>query len=770
MATSGTLVSLGDTAPTTDPWNLVAVEVRAAVPAAPVLDQRVSASATGASSVTSPAVTTTSAGEMVLALVSISGPHTAAQSATVTGAGLTWSRAAYADVANTGNGGTAEVWQAFASSVLSAATVTATGSLSGYDASITIATFSGAPAPSIGVEAGGASSTGAPTMSVTTSAANSVVWGVGYDRTSATSHTPAIGQSLASQLLDTTDGSTQWAQSTTGPVATKGTIVRFGDSAPTTDAWNMAVVEVRPGTVTLAADQSATTDAVTHSTVVSPSLTTTAANELIVAFVSLAGPVGSAQSVASVTGGGLTWTRAARSNTSSATYGGSAEVWQAYATSVLSGATVTATPTISGFDGSITVATFTGARSTLGATATSGAATGAPTTSLTTAANGSLVWGAGTDGTAATARTAITGQALVSQWLDTSGAATTWAQRVSAPVPTSGTVVSLGDSAPTADSFNLAAVEIVPATSGSATTYGYDTRGNRTSVTPPGGPAVALGYDQANRLTSYGTAATYAYNGDGLRMSKTVSGTTTQFSWDQSGDLLADGANSYIYGPGGVAIEQVDGSGNVTYLHQDQLGSTRLLTNSSGGVVATYTYDAYGSTMAKTGTASTPLGYAGQYTDPESGLIYLRARYYDPATGQFLSRDPAVSMTGEPYSYAVDNPLNRTDPSGALVVGTCGTFSVGFLIHFTTTGCVATDFSNVGLIGTVGAGGSTPTLSSTAGAFVSDAQSLADLAGLSVCVGLRRWRSGWGRARRRGECLCVHRLQGDQRFRGGRLW
>lgn len=272
---------------------------------------------------------------------------------------------------------------------------------------------------------------------------------------------------------------------------------------------------------------------------------------------------------------------------------------------------------------------------TLGATATNGAATGAPTTSLTTTVGGSLVWGAGTDGTAATARTPNVGQALANQWLDTSGVDTTWVQRVLAPVPTSGTVVSLGDSAPTADSFNLTAVEIVPATSGLATTYGYDTRGNRTSVTPPGGPAVALGYDQANRLTSYGTTATYAYNGDGLRMSKTVSGTTTSFAWDQSGGLpllLSDSTSSYIYGAGGLPVEQIDGSGNVTYFHADQLGSTRLLTNSSGGVVATYTYDAYGNTTAKTGTASTPLGYAGQYADLESGLIYLRARYYDPST------------------------------------------------------------------------------------------------------------------------------------------
>ncbi len=62
-----------------------------------------------------------------------------------------------------------------------------------------------------------------------------------------------------------------------------------------------------------------------------------------------------------------------------------------------------------------------------------------------------------------------------------------------------------------------------------ATTYTYDIRGNRTKITPPSGSATNLSYDQANRLTAYGAAATYTYNGDGLRMSKAVSGSTSQF-------------------------------------------------------------------------------------------------------------------------------------------------------------------------------------------------------------------------------------------------
>ena len=64
------------------------------------------------------------------------------------------------------------------------------------------------------------------------------------------------------------------------------------------------------------------------------------------------------------------------------------------------------------------------------------------------------------------------------------------------------------------------------------------------------------------------------------------------------------------------------------------------------------------------GTATTPLQYAGQYTDAESGLVYMRARYYDPATAQFLTVDPLVNITLTPYSYVDDSPLDSSDPSG----------------------------------------------------------------------------------------------------------
>ena len=129
--------------------------------------------------------------------------------------------------------------------------------------------------------------------------------------------------------------------------------------------------------------------------------------------------------------------------------------------------------------------------------------------------------------------------------------------------------------------------------------------------------------------------------------------------------ILSDGTNSYIYGPGGLPVEQINSGGTVTYLHHDQAGSTRLLTGSTGTVTGKCTYSAYGTPTCE-GTTTTPLGYDAQYTSVDTGLIYMRARVYDPATAQFLSVDPLKAITDEPYSYAGDNPLNRSDPTGLL--------------------------------------------------------------------------------------------------------
>ena len=124
---------------------------------------------------------------------------------------------------------------------------------------------------------------------------------------------------------------------------------------------------------------------------------------------------------------------------------------------------------------------------------------------------------------------------------------------------------------------------------------------------------------------------------------------------------------SYVYGRTRLILEQINTTtGIVLYLHHDQQRSIRLVTSSTGTEEASYTYDAYGNTTGTTGTAKTPLGFDAQYTSTDTGLIYLRARTYDPATAQFLSVDPLAGLTRAPYTYTEDNPVNAGDPSGLL--------------------------------------------------------------------------------------------------------
>jgi RHS repeat-associated protein len=223
---------------------------------------------------------------------------------------------------------------------------------------------------------------------------------------------------------------------------------------------------------------------------------------------------------------------------------------------------------------------------------------------------------------------------------------------------------------------------------GTGVTYGYDKLGERIKSAPESGPATSYKYDQAGNLIAVERPAegkvpaigeSYTYNGAGLRASQTVSGTKSYLTWDESGGLpllLNDGQTSYIYGPGGLPVEQIS-SEKAAFYHHDQLGSTRMLTNSSGSSTGKFSYGAYGGLSGSSGEQTTPLGFAGQYTNAQSGLQYLQARGYDPVTGQFMTSDPLASdpqghFSGSPYGYGNENPLQYVDPSGACGVGSVG--------------------------------------------------------------------------------------------------
>lgn len=209
------------------------------------------------------------------------------------------------------------------------------------------------------------------------------------------------------------------------------------------------------------------------------------------------------------------------------------------------------------------------------------------------------------------------------------------------------------------------------------------------------------------------TTTTYGYNRDGLRMCKYAGSSTqpcqqggvTQYLWDISGSLpllLKDGAIAYIYGPGGLPVEQVNTSATY-WFHHDQVGSTRLITNSTATTPhpATYTYDPFGGIASITESITNPFRFAGQYQDSESALYYLRDRYYDPSTGQFLSVDRIIIATRSPYRYVGNNPLNALDVTGLACatficsggVGVGGTVGAGAGI----AGAQATGSANVGV-------------------------------------------------------------------------
>lgn len=228
-----------------------------------------------------------------------------------------------------------------------------------------------------------------------------------------------------------------------------------------------------------------------------------------------------------------------------------------------------------------------------------------------------------------------------------------------------------------------------------ATTYSYD-RADRiaSATTPTSGTSYtvdavgnmtmrgsdALSYDQANRLTGINFSspstldASYAYDGDGKRTSKTVGSTTTSYVYDANRSLpvlLEDGSRRYVWGLG-LAYE-VEASAALVY-HVDGLGSVRAITNASKAVVQTYETDEFGVPITASGGSTQPFTFTGEQRDPESSFVYLRDRQYDPALGRFISRDSVVGHSGNPqslnrFAYVQSNPVNYADPSGHDVLG-----------------------------------------------------------------------------------------------------
>ncbi len=215
--------------------------------------------------------------------------------------------------------------------------------------------------------------------------------------------------------------------------------------------------------------------------------------------------------------------------------------------------------------------------------------------------------------------------------------------------------------------------------------YFYDNNGNQTYANKEqlmlpaqvdfrvqirkSGDASSYEYDGLNRLTKAdinGKISTYTYNGDNLRQSKTVDRVTTSHIYngmdivqekDQQGAVMA----SY-YRAGSQIISSNTGGSSHYYIYNGQGNVTNLL-DSNGAVEASYDFDAFGNQLTPSPQVYNPFRYNGEYTDEETGYTYLRARYYAPNTGRFISEDPIRSGSNW-YIYCYNSPITFVDPSG----------------------------------------------------------------------------------------------------------
>jgi len=262
----------------------------------------------------------------------------------------------------------------------------------------------------------------------------------------------------------------------------------------------------------------------------------------------------------------------------------------------------------------------------------------------------------------------------------------------------------------TASNFTYDALyELTQVTQGANTTesYTYDPVGNRLSslgLSP-------YNYNTSNELSST-PSTSYTYDNNGNTLTKVVGSNTTSYTWDFENRLSSvtlpgsGGTVSFKYDPfgrriykssssgtsvyaydGDNLIEETTSSGTVvaryedtqnfdepaamlrsaatSYYHADGLGSVTSLSSAAGALTQTYAFDSFGKQTASSGSLTNPFQYTAREFDTETNLYFYRARYYDPATGRFLSEDPTYLLGGiNVYNYVGNDPLDNVDLFG----------------------------------------------------------------------------------------------------------
>jgi len=238
---------------------------------------------------------------------------------------------------------------------------------------------------------------------------------------------------------------------------------------------------------------------------------------------------------------------------------------------------------------------------------------------------------------------------------------------------------------PTPETFSFDAASNIASRTGPPASNAYDganrqtTDGSRAFVWDGADRLIASGpdtfsYDALARLVSAtvgGNTKTYAYDGDGLRRDSAL-------LWDTSvapAALVQSATERIVSGLEGPLYFAHSDNSTVT-LARDGLGSVRAEIDAAGAVARSSRYTAFGSLAVSQGGSPTLLGYTSEPADA-TGLTYLRARWYDPQTGRFLTRDPMPGSVVAPatlnlYVYVAANPVNRQDPSGRVCLPCIG--------------------------------------------------------------------------------------------------
>jgi RHS repeat-associated protein len=258
------------------------------------------------------------------------------------------------------------------------------------------------------------------------------------------------------------------------------------------------------------------------------------------------------------------------------------------------------------------------------------------------------------------------------------------------------------------DAVNRLAAVVNP--DGTRVTYRYDVMGNRLAETGPQGE-LAYAHDDAGRLRNAGSTAffydragnlsrrtgerrasyryddesrlvevktsdhtiRYHYDGDGDRVAREMDGSVTRYlnaSVDGLSQVVAEQQaaeewSHYVFGDTRTA--RIDAHGQAVYFLEGPLSSTQWVVDGSGSTRSRYGYTAFG--VPTVDDRATPFQYAGEAWDAEAGLLYLRARYYDPTLGRFITADPIqgnplTPATFNQYVYANSDPVNNIDPRG----------------------------------------------------------------------------------------------------------